>query len=113
MQLLMTPEGKKVQVNLREDLCLYDSPHNPPNTGTEYTSGSDLYYHKTRSGRGYFYTYYWSMWEGEQSCYTLVTEDEAKSFILHRATLTRLVSDGVNESNCSSLWGEDFFGEDA
>lgn len=28
--LLMTPEGKRVQVNFNTDICLYDAPHNPP-----------------------------------------------------------------------------------
>ena len=112
MQLLMTPEGKKIQVTIREDLCLYEAPHNPPNTGTTYTSGTDLYYHKARSGKGYYYTYFWSMWQGTEDSYNLVADDEAKSFILERATQAGHVGGGVKESNCESLWGEDFFGED-
>ena len=111
--LLMTPEGKKVQINTREDTCLYEAPQNPPNTGTKFTSGTDLYYHRARSGKGYYYTYFWSMWEGTEDSYELIDEDEAKEFILERATQSGYVSRGIKESACCDLWGEDFFSEDA
>ena len=83
--VLMTPEGKKVVVNRSTDEQLYDSPNNPPNTGTRYTAGVDLYAHKARSGTWYYYTYAWSMWQGHEDEFTLVTEDEAKGFILEKA----------------------------
>jgi len=111
--LLMTPEGKKVQVSIREDTCLYDAPHNPPNTGTAYTSGTNLYYHKARSGKGYYYTYFWSMWQGTEDHYELITEEEAKTFILERATTSGYIGSGVNDNVCCELWGNNFFDEDA
>ncbi len=84
-QLLMTPEGKKVLIDTNSDIILYDAPHNPPNTGTAYTSGTDLFIHRARSGTNYFYAYYWSMWEGEGSRRELVSEDQAKKFILEKS----------------------------
>ena len=39
--ILRTPEGKKIVIRPREDVCLHDAPHNPPNTGTAYTNGTD------------------------------------------------------------------------
>ena len=83
--VLMTPEGKKVVVNLNTDNCLYDSPHNPPNTGTRYTSGLDLYAHKARSGKMYYYSYSWSMWQGHEAEYNLMTDDEMKHALIARA----------------------------
>jgi hypothetical protein len=78
----MTPEGKKVVINTDTDECLYEAPHNPPNTGTRFTSGTDLYAHKARSGKDYFYAHYWSMWQGSGSSYTLITPEEMKIRIL-------------------------------
>ena len=111
-QLLRTPEGKKVVVNAREDACLYAAPHNPPNTGTSYTSGTDLHYHVSRSGNKYFYTYSWSMWQGTEVSYELLTEDDAREFILDRAIRHGYVADGIIESRCLELW-PDLFSEDA
>lgn len=111
MQLLMTPEGKKIQVN-PSDLCLYTAPRNPPNTGTMYTQGTDLYMHKARSGKQYFYTYHWSMWQGSEDVYALVSEDEAKQFVLHRATEHGYIANGVEVEDCEALWPR-LFEEDA
>ena len=80
----MTPEGKKVVVDRDQDVCLARAPRNPPNTGTRYTRGVDLYAHKARSGRWYFYTYSWSMWQGEEAHYKLISEAEAKRIFLER-----------------------------
>jgi hypothetical protein len=112
-QLLMTPEGKKLQVSLEKDATLYVAPHNPPNTGTAYTSGTDLYCHKARSGKVYFYTYFWSMWQGVEDSYQLISEDEAKTFVLQKATQSGYVGEGVQTSTCESIWGEELFREDA
>jgi len=81
----MTPEGKKVAINIMTDTAVYSAPQNPPTTGNHYTSGNDLYAHKARSGRVYFYTYFWSMWHGTESQYDLLTEDEARQFLLQKA----------------------------
>jgi hypothetical protein len=85
--ILMTPENKKVVINLSTDTCLFDAPHNPSNTGTRYTSGTDLYTHKARSGNNYYYKYHWSMWQGTESHYELITDEEAKQFLLEKASL--------------------------
>jgi len=111
--MLMTPEGKKVQVSLKNDLCLYRAPENPPDTGIAYTVGTNLYYHKARSGRKYYYKYFWSMWQGDEDRYELVPEDEAKRFVLERLGQQGHIADGVCDYNCCEVWGDDFFEEDA
>lgn len=83
--ILMTPEGKKVRIDPRNDEELYGAPHNPPNTGTQYTSGTDLHRHVARSGNAYYYTYFWSMWEGTESFCELLSEQEAKEFLVNKA----------------------------
>lgn len=83
--VLITGDGKKVVVNMDRDICLFDAPENPPNTGTKYTSGTDLYAHKARSGNVYFYTYAWSMWQGVESRIELVDEGKARAFLLRCA----------------------------
>lgn len=113
MPILMTPEGKKV-VTSREDVELYDAPHNPPNTGTAFLSGTDLRVHKARSGNLYYYTYHWSMWQGSSDYYELVSEDEAKAFILEKETSHSYHErNGVNSDAVMNLWGSNFFDEDA
>jgi len=82
-KILKTPEGKVVRINTKTDVCLYNAPHNPPNTGTSYTTGVDLYAHKARSGQIYFYKYAWSMWQGESSSTWLITK-EAIDFVLDK-----------------------------
>ncbi|MFA5414145.1 MAG: hypothetical protein WC295_01525 [Methanoregula sp.] len=84
--VLKTPEGKKVVIDISHDDCLYESPHNPPNTGTRYTSGTDLYAHKARSGAMYFYSYSWSMWQGTEAEYSLMTEAEMRSALVDHAS---------------------------
>lgn len=96
--LLMTPENKRVVVEVSTDECLYDAPHNPPNTGLQFTSGTDLYAHKARSGKVYFYTYHWSMWQGSEDSYELFDFDDAKDFLLERATIAGHVAAGINQS---------------
>jgi len=82
--ILRTPDNKKVVVDIDKDENLYYAPRNPANTGTRFTSGNDLYYHKARSGNGYWYTYHWSMWQGENSSLELMDADEAKEFLLRK-----------------------------
>jgi len=99
MAILLTPDNKKVVVELDTDFCLYDAPHNPPNTGTRYTSGADLYVHKARSGKNYFYLYHWSMWQGENSWFELITDDDTKFFLLN-------VNDGNDYNGLDSKQSE-------
>lgn len=113
-EILMTPEGKKVKISKKDDVCLFDAPHNPPNTGTAYTAGTDLYAHKARSGNWYYYEYHWSMWQGTEERHELITEEEAKRFILERATMSGHMALGASEKQkAEELWGKDFFDEDA
>ncbi len=86
VKILKTPDGKRVKINPPTDICLYESPENPPNTGTVYTRGSDLFAHRARSSTWYFYIVHWSMWQGEEGRYQLVSEDRARNFILERAS---------------------------
>lgn len=88
MKVLMSPEGKKVVINTKTDECLYSAPVNPPNTGTAYTTGTDLYRHVARSGKAYYYTHWWSLWEGSCDQFTLISEDEAKQMLLEAAGWT-------------------------
>jgi len=107
--ILMTPDGKRVKADMKTDVCLYDAPHNPPNTGTAYTRGTDLYAHKARSGQWYFYTYHWSMWQGEESGYGLISEDEAQTFILEKAGLSGHGALSDNEADrARSIWPDIF-----
>ena len=83
--ILRTPEGKIVKVNTRTDEVLYEAPRNPPNTGTTYTRGTDLYRHVARSGKAYYYLCKWSMWQGEEISIELISEEEAKEFLIEKA----------------------------
>ncbi len=85
--VLLTDAGKKVVLS-DSDECLYKSPRNPPNTGTSYTSGEDLLLHKSRSGNVYYYIFSWSMWQGSVESYRLITEDEARAFLIEKAGYT-------------------------
>lgn len=68
-------------VDSRKDPCLYYAPHNPPNTGTAYTSGTNLSLHITKKGTKCFYKYHWSMWQGCECSIELITFDEANDFL--------------------------------
>lgn len=78
---LRTEDGKRVIVDIFKDECIYDAPHNPPNTGSTYTRGTDLHAHVAKSGTTYYYLYHWSMWQGEDSeRFELLTTGEAQDF---------------------------------
>lgn len=81
--VLRTQDNKKVIINTDSDPCLFQAPHNIPHTGTSYTRGKDLYAHESRNGNMYFYFYSWSMWQGEENSYYLVTKEEAEEFLLN------------------------------
>jgi hypothetical protein len=112
--ILLTEDGKRVEVDMGKDLCLFDAPHNPPNTGTTYTRGTDLYAHKTRKGNWYYYKYHWSMWQGEERNTHLVSREEAIEFLQAKAA-----SSGWEELNKDEVqkavehFGENIFEEDA
>jgi len=83
-KVLRTQENEKVVIDRKEDPTLFKAPKNPPNTGTKYTRGRDLYAHKAQSGEVYFYYYDWSMWQGESNSYSLVDRAEAVDFLLDK-----------------------------
>jgi len=85
IKILTNEDGKKVKIDTDEDVCLYKSPVNPPNTGTEYTRGRDLYVHEAQSGNAYFYVHNWSMWEREEDHLFLVSREEAKNLLIQKA----------------------------
>lgn len=82
---LKTPEGKTVVVDTKTDEALYTAPCNPPNTGTRYTRGTDLFAHKARSGKTYFYFRHWSLWQGEEDNIRLCSKTEAQRFLEEKA----------------------------
>ena len=79
--MLITKDGKRMKIS-DDDPCLFKSPMNPPNTGTRYTTGSDLYAHTTKNGNVYFYLYNWSMWQGSEASYEIISKDEAEEFVI-------------------------------
>lgn len=99
--VLLTEEGKRVVIDPNDDSYLFESPRNPPNTGTVYTRGTDLHVHKARSGKNYFYFYSWSMWQGEDSSLRLCSFDEAEKFLTEKAGNTGY--DSMSESEMSDL----------
>jgi len=111
--VLKTPEGKKVVVDISHDECLYEAPHNPPNTGSRYTSGLDLYAHKARSGTVYFYSYSWSMWQGHEAEFCLMTPDEMKAALIDRAGLAGEGRMGDGEREDIETYFPGIFDEDA
>ena len=111
---LRTDDNKIVKINPTEDVQLYDAPRNPPNTGTEYTRGTDLYSHKARSGNWYFYTDSWSMWQGEEGGYSLISDDEAAEFLIDKAGLSGhgALSD-TEKARAIEIFARDIFEETA
>jgi len=85
IKLLKTKEGKIVKVDMEKDTCLYQAPVNPPHTGTAFTRGTNLYAHKTEKGGLYFYAYDWTMWDKESDSIYLVSEKEAREFLIEKA----------------------------
>ncbi|MCF7885882.1 MAG: hypothetical protein K9M80_05250 [Candidatus Marinimicrobia bacterium] len=83
-KVLRTEEGKKVVIDPEVDPCIYKAPVNPPNTGTSFTRGRDLYSHKAKSGDIYFYSHSWSMWQGEGESFSLLDRDQAIDFLLDK-----------------------------
>jgi hypothetical protein len=110
--VLKTPEGKRVVTDTSKDIRLYKAPRNPPNTGSKYTSGTDLYAHKARSGVFYYYSYTWSMWQGSEDTYRLMTAEEVKELLIDLAALAghdRLDDDEIKiaEEHFPGIFEED------
>lgn len=77
---IFSDNGKRIVCDTSIDDQIYDAPHNPPNTGTRYTRGTDIYAHKAKSGAVYFYARHWSMWQGEEERVELMGADEVRDF---------------------------------
>ncbi len=112
-RVLITDDGKRVIVNTKTDVCLYETPCNPPNTGTDYTRGTDLYAHRARSGNMYFYLRHWSLWQGEGSNLELISRDEAENFLLEKAGLSGFAAMEESEIEKAIELGFDLFEETA
>ncbi len=107
-------DGKIAVLDSETDKVIYEAPHNPPNTGTAYTSGTDLYLHVTKRGRKVFYLYHWSMWQGVEDRIEVISESEAKDFIIEKAGLTGWAALTEREiEKAKSIWGQDFLEETA
>jgi len=112
-QILITEDGKRIDIT-SGNTCLYSAPHNPPNTGSTYTRGTDLFTHKARSGKYYYFTEYWSMWQGEESSTSLLSRKEAIEFLQNKAASSgkdSLSKAGMKEA--VEHFGEDIFSENA
>ena len=112
-KVLMTPEGKRVIIDTKKDVCLFKAPVNPPNTGIKYTTGTDLYYHKSRNGNDYYYFYHWSMWQGSEDTLELVEKDKVEQFLLKKAG--NIGWDSLSEESIKELekYGFNLLEEDA
>ena len=111
--VLRSPEGKKVVIDPETDAKLYDAPVNPPNTGTQYLTGVDLYTHKARSGNAYFYLHGWSMWQGSEDTFTLIDRDEAEAFLIEKAGLSGYAGLDAHEIERAVKYGFEIYKEDA
>ncbi|MCW3994942.1 MAG: hypothetical protein NWE98_02180 [Candidatus Bathyarchaeota archaeon] len=109
----MSPENKKVCITPKTDERLYAAPVNPPNTGTTYTSGVDLFRHVTRNRNVYYYLYEWSLWQGVENRYRLITEQEAKDFLLRALGWTGWAALDEQELKRVQELFPDLFEEDA
>ena len=112
-RVLITPDSKRVVVDITTDVCLYQSPVNPPNTGTDYTRGTDLYAHKARSGNFYFFKSHWSLWQREDDSLELISRSEAESFLVEKASLVGHGSLDDSEIALISDFSFDIFQESA
>jgi len=111
--IFLTEDGKKIIADMETDVRLYKSPVNPPNTGTRYTRGTDLYAHTTKNGSNYFYIYSWSMWQGEESRVSLISTDDAQAFIADRTSAQGPTLLNQDEIATALLFFPDLFEEDA
>jgi hypothetical protein len=84
MKHVFKVEGGSVVLDSKQDETIYQAPQNPPNTGTAYTRGTDLKLHISRKGRKFFYLLHWSMWQGEEDSIELISEQEAKDFLIQK-----------------------------
>lgn len=77
MKAIRLDDGSRVILSYQNDTVLYKAPQNPPNTRSTYTKGTDLLVHDTKNHGPVFYKYHWSMWQGSESWYEMITKEEA------------------------------------
>lgn len=95
------------------DKRIYNAPCNPPNTGTTYTRGTDLYLHITRKGNKVFYLIHWSLWQGEGDSIELISEEQAKEFFREKTEASGWARPDEDEiAYAEKLW-PDLFEETA
>ena len=111
--VLRTQDGKKAVIDATKDAALYRAPVNPPNTGTRYTSGTDLLAHTARSGTVYFYLYRWSMWQGSEDSFELIDKETAEAFLTKKAGLAGWATLDEREIETAKEYGFDILEETA
>ena len=112
--VLRTQDGKKVVIDVSKDVRLYSAPVNPPNTGTQYTRGTDLLAHTARSGNVYFYFYNWSMWQGEEDSFKLMEDrEEIEALLIEKAGLSYPAGLDEHEIEQAREYGFDLMEETA
>lgn len=97
MKYVFETEEGRVVIDMSKDVCLYRAPRNPPNTGTDFTDGTDIYLHKTKKGKEVFYFYHWTMWQGCRKRIEIVTKNEVVDELLRHAGKTGW--DGLDEED--------------
>lgn len=110
---IFTHDNKRIVCDTAVDDCIYDAPNNPPNTGTRYTRGTDIYAHRAKSGTVYFYGRNWSMWQGESETVELMTADDVKEFFASRLNGDYHARPADEEIAKLSDYGIDLFEETA
>lgn len=82
MRKIFYVDGKKAVVDTKLDEKIYSAPANPPNTGTRYTNGTDIYFHVCKDGREVFYAYDWTMWQGTEEVWRVIDRAEVEAYII-------------------------------
>ncbi len=88
MTVFKISDGKRIDVSINSDVCLYRAP--------EGMAGIDIYAHKAPSGTMYYYTYAWST--THPPVYSIITPAEVQDLLIRRASLPvygRLTDDDV------------------
>ena len=111
--VLRTHDSKKVVIDVSKDVTLYSAPVNPPNTGSQYTRGTDLLAHTARSGNVYFYLYRWSMWQGSEDAFELCSKTTAEEFLTKKAGLSGWAAIDEHEIEKAKEFGIDLLEETA
>lgn len=80
-KIVVYDDGTTTVLNTKNDTELYTAPRNPPNTGSRYTSGTDLQVHETKTHGNQFYLVNWSMWQGTETTIDIISKDQAIEFV--------------------------------